>query len=192
MTGWPLARRTRPGYRSGLYPAGEPGTIVPAGPAVIPRGAGQPINAAGMQALVKILHPELLVTEQEIQARQLVRAHRHDHVTQFSLVTQGRLAFLVGDETFTVEEGGIIWRPAGLIHAVWNPGDAPARQIEGHLPGNLQHGFYTRFGELAERLADPPEFAALATEYGMHFDPALTRALEQEHKVTAAPGWLVP
>jgi hypothetical protein len=61
------------------------------------------------------------------------------------------------------------------------------------MPGKLQHGFYTRFGALAGGgVADPDEIEVLAAEYGTHFDDALTRALERDHKVSAAPGGLLP
>jgi hypothetical protein len=160
---------------------------------VVPEGAGTAINAGGMPGLLRIdpawCDGALLVHEQVIPPRRLVRAHVHADVAQWSLVTEGILMFRVGGENHRVEEGGFIWRPPGLVHAVWNPDARPARQVEGNMRGDVMLRFYERFAELArDGQPDPEEVAALAAAHGTYYHDELTAELEQAHQVSATGG----
>lgn len=181
------ARRTRAGWMS-MSP--RTAAAPPAAPVVLARGAGPEINAGGMPGLVRVdpgwCRGALLMHEQVIPPGRLVRAHWHDEVAQWSVVTEGSLWFRVGAETYLVEQGGYIWRPPGLVHAVWNAGPGPARQVEGNMRGDVMHRFYERFAELtAGGDASPEEVTALAAAYGTHYDDPLTREIEQAGHVSA-------
>jgi mannose-6-phosphate isomerase-like protein (cupin superfamily) len=171
--------------------AGQPAQAGPGAAVVIPQGGGAAINAGGMPGLMKIdpgsCGGALLMHEQDIAPMQLVRAHWHASAAQWSLVTRGTLMFRVGSQVHEVREGGFIWRPAAVVHAVWNPGPEPARQVEGNMPGHGMLRYYQRYAELAAAgLPDPEEVSALAAEYGVFFDPGLTAELERAYQVSAA------
>jgi uncharacterized cupin superfamily protein len=174
-------------------PAQPPGRPGPGAAVMIAQGAGTQINAGGMPGLLRIdpgvCGGALLVHEQVVPPRRLVRAHWHAEVAQWGLVTEGTLMFRVGGESYLVEAGGFIWRPPGLVHAVWNPGLRPARHVEGNMPGDIMLRFYERFDELArDGQPDLEKIAALAAEHGTYYDDDLTRELEQAHQVSAVGG----
>jgi mannose-6-phosphate isomerase-like protein (cupin superfamily) len=172
-----------------MQPAAPP---VPAAAVVIPEGAGQEINAGGIPGLLRVhpgwCHGALLVHEQVIPPGRLVRAHWHADVAQWSIVTRGSLAFRVGDAEHLIGPGGFIWRPPALVHAVWNPGPGPARQVEGNMPGGDMLRFYERLAELAAGQASAEEIAAIAGEHGTYYNDDLTAQLERDHQVSAAGG----
>ncbi len=188
-----------------LPPLPGPGPAVPGGAVVIPEGCGEVYNAGGIRAL-EMLPPglcggELWLIFEAIKPAELVRAHRHDDAAQFSIVTGelwdeqagdeggGELLFRVGAETRAVARGGLIFRPPGVDHALWNPGTRPVGQVEGSMRGDIMREYFSRYEELVEGgPAGPEETAALAAAYGITFNHDLTRELEQEHNVTAAPG----
>lgn len=185
MTG--QTSRTRAGYAA----------MQPAPPRVLTRavihaqGAGEPVNAGGIPGLGKILPGtgggDLLLIEEVIPAGRLVRAHVHRKVTQWSLVTDGVLVFRVADREYPVGRNELIIRPPGLVHAVWNPGPADARQFEGNMPGAGMLDFYRRFDALsAPGLLAPGELAELAAEYETFYDDRLTAEIEATHGVSAA------
>jgi uncharacterized cupin superfamily protein len=183
------ASRTRAGWMpmSARTLAAPP----PAAPVVLAQGTGREINAGGMPGLIRVdpgwCRGALLVHEQVIPPGRLVRAHWHAEVAQWSLVTEGSLWFRVGAESYLVERGGYIWRPPGLVHAVWNAGPGPARQVEGNMRGDVMLRFYERFAELtADGPPDPEEITALAAAYGTHYDDPLTREIERSCHVSAS------
>ena len=187
MTG--ATSRTRAGYMA-MQPS--PARTL-TGAVVYAQGAGDPVNAGGIPGLGKILPGtgggDLLLIEEVIPAGKLVRAHVHREVTQWSLVTDGVLVFRVGDEEYPVGRNEFIIRPPGVVHAVWNPGPADARQFEGNMPGRGMLDFYRQFGALsAPGLLAPGELAELAAGYGTLYDDRLTAEIEAAHGVTAAGG----
>ena len=49
---------------------------------------------------------------------QLVVPHSHRHEDEFSFVFRGRIGGRVGDQDLTVEEGGFLFKPRGIVHAL--------------------------------------------------------------------------
>jgi len=165
----------------------------PAGAVVLlPDGAGEVIDAGGIDAVIKMssgwheLAPDGVW--EQIAPGRLIAAHTHADTAQWSFVISGTLAFRVGDKDHVVEEGGCIWRGPGVVHAVWNPGDEPARQIEFNVGGNLV-SYFRRRRELIAGGAGQEETSALAASYGLTFDDPLTAALEAAHGVSAKGPW---
>jgi hypothetical protein len=203
-SGLPGLPRLRAGWRRGTLPAGPSGPDGPAGAVAVP-GGGQVYNAGGIRAW-EILSPDscggaLWVIFEIIKPGELVRAHRHHDVTQLSIVTGevwdeeagneggGELVFRVGTETRPAGRGGLSLRPPEVDHALWNPGPRPVGQYEISMRGDIMRDYFRRYGKLVEGgPAEPEVAAALAARYGITFNPELTRELELEHSVTAAPG----
>jgi len=48
---------------------------------------------------------------------------------EFVYVINGKLEFTVDGKTYTVEEGGSIYLPKGVLHEVYNPGDIAAEGL---------------------------------------------------------------
>jgi quercetin dioxygenase-like cupin family protein len=167
----------------------------PARAVFLRQGEGRRIVAGGMPVIVKMSPADydghLMVQEQDVPPRMLVPAHLHQRAAQFCFVTEGSLCCLVGDEVYTLQRGDFLLRPAGTVHAVWNPDpERPARQVEGSLPGSDMFSFFLAFEELtlsgeltAQRLAET------AAPYGTFYDEELTRRLEKEYGVSASGGW---
>ena len=53
-------------------------------------------------------------------------SHWHARTTEVCYVTNGTLAFALGDETVMASAGTSILVPAGVVHTFWNPTAAPA------------------------------------------------------------------
>lgn len=178
-------QRTRPGYMA-MQRGPRPAAF-----ALAP-GEGPGINIGGLPGIMK-LEPrrcgDVLAVTEVVPPGYLVRAHRHDRVAQWSFVISGALRFWVDGELYTVGGGGLIWRPAGLTHAVWNPGPGPAVQLEVNMPGTQQLEFYERYGALAgagDLAAGTVE--ELAAQLGTFYDDLVTADLEAAHNVTAGGG----
>jgi quercetin dioxygenase-like cupin family protein len=77
-----------------------------------------------------------LVIEQSVRPGVMSRMHRHAREAQAILVLAGTLGVYVegsGDRTLCA--GDYVFRPPGLLHAIWNPGTIPAHCIEFTSPG---------------------------------------------------------
>ena len=168
------------------------------------RGPGIPvpelIRAGGGETLVVItplavkVRPDQVqcrmeIHEQELPPQVLIPPHRHDRQDQWSYVVSGRLGCLVGTEEHTLGPGDAIWRPAGLPHAIWNPGPGPAVMLEMSTPGDQIMRFFAEIDELTRSGAATQErITQLAAPYGITYLDDLRRQLEARHAVSAAAG----
>ncbi len=87
----------------------------------------------------------------------------------YSIVTEGEIAFRSGDWEVVLGAGGYITTPRGELHAMWNAGKTPARMIEVMTPSE----FFRDVVDLTDEGA--PDFAAiaeLAGNYGLEFGQA--------------------
>jgi hypothetical protein len=185
----PAMRRGRPGYMAmqPAAPAGPAGAVV-----ALPDGAGELIDAGGIAAVVKMSSGwDKLALDgvwEEIAPGRLIAAHTHAHTAQWSFVLSGTLVFRVGEEEHVVEAGGCIWRGAGTVHAVWNPGGDPARQLEFNIGGDMI-SYFRRREQVIAAGAGQEEIRALAAAYGLTFDDPLTAAIEAGCGVSVNGPW---
>ncbi|MGO4597133.1 cupin domain-containing protein [Terrabacter sp. 2RAF25] len=132
-----------------------------------------------------------LVTEADTQGRfsaqsavvgprSLVIPHSHQREDEFTFVYRGRIGGLVGDEEIEVDEGGFLFKPRGIVHALWNPTDEPVVVIEFISPAGFEH-FFEEMASL-ER-ADPDTIRAIASRYGQQPFPELVPGLQERHSV---------
>src|SRR5712692_1661432 len=56
--------------------------------------------------------------------------HRHSREDEYSIVLEGRVGALLGDEVVYGEPGDLIFKPRDQWHTFWNAGDVPARILE--------------------------------------------------------------
>lgn len=99
--------------------------------------------------------------------------HTHTHEDEYSLVLEGRLGLLLGEEVVEARAGDLVFKPRGEPHAFWNATDEPARFLEIISPA----GFERYFAEAAAMFPakgepDMAAFARLCERYGieMQFD----------------------
>ena len=98
--------------------------------------------------------------------------HRHTQEDEYSVVLEGRVGALLGDDVVYGEPRDLIFKPRGEWHTFWNAGEEPARLLEIISPA----GFERYFEELTEL---PPELdrdervnriGAIAERYGLEMD----------------------
>jgi mannose-6-phosphate isomerase-like protein (cupin superfamily) len=65
-------------------------------------------------------------------------AHSHEANDEVFLVTEGRMAILVGDEWHEAGAGAVVIIPAGVTHDFENRSDAPATVFNVFMPGGFE------------------------------------------------------
>jgi mannose-6-phosphate isomerase-like protein (cupin superfamily) len=108
--------------------------------------------------------------------------HAHRNEDEYSYILEGELGVEVGEETVLLTPGDFIVKPRGIMHAFWNPGDAPARLLEIISPA----GFEGYFAELDRCIQpdgtwDMAGIMAVAATYELTFDLGRIPELMQRH-----------
>jgi quercetin dioxygenase-like cupin family protein len=97
--------------------------------------------------------------------------HTHEREDEISHVLAGRLGVQIGEDVLEAGPGDTVFKPRGIPHAFWNPGDEPVRFLELITPA----GFEGYFAELELLLAadGPPDVTArdaLMDRYALSMD----------------------
>jgi len=80
------------------------------------------------------------VLEETLPPKRLIKPHTHGNdVWVYPL--DGEVGVLVADDVMEVLPGGWVLKPAGLVHAMWNPADRPVRLMEVLRPGGSERWF---------------------------------------------------
>ena len=131
----------------------------------------------------------LAVVEHDLGPRLLgAPMHTHEREDEISHVLSGRLGVQIGDEVLEAAPGDTVFKPRGIAHAFWNPGDEPVRFLEMITPA----GFEQYFADIEPILTTgaAPDFDALfavMARYGMAMDIDSMPRLIAEHGL-AEPG----
>lgn len=68
------------------------------------------------------------VLEETLPPKRLIKPHVHGNdVWVYPL--DGEVGVLVSDDVISLSPGAWVLKPAGLVHAMWNPTDRPVRII---------------------------------------------------------------
>jgi mannose-6-phosphate isomerase-like protein (cupin superfamily) len=147
-------------------------------------GAGEPIPAAALIGRAEWAAGLVCVLEQTVEPGVLVAAHRHAEETQGAYVLSGSLGFYVDGEEAVVPAGTYVVRPAGSVHALWNPTDARARMLEITTPAARWQEFALALRDFhAAASGDSAQLDALARSYGTYLHPEVTAELAERHRV---------
>jgi len=97
--------------------------------------------------------------------------HRHTREDEFSVVTDGSVGFVLGDDTVTAGPGDLVRKPREQWHTFFNAGDTEARLLEIISPA----GFERYFADLVPLFPPdaPPDLDAMAevtARYGLDMD----------------------
>ena len=70
--------------------------------------------------------------------------HYHNNCSEFFLVLEGKMEFMVNGEQTTLSPGESVDLPAGTVHTFGNAGETPCRYINLHSPGGFSRFFKER------------------------------------------------
>ncbi|MGA8258542.1 MAG: cupin domain-containing protein [Nocardioides sp.] len=106
--------------------------------------------------------------------------HRHSKEDEFSLILEGRVWFVAGDEEHVAEVGDLVFKPRGEWHTFFNAADEPARLLELISPGGLEEAF-----RLIDTATDDfgPDFdlGPILAPYGLEDDFAATEPIMEKY-----------
>ena len=119
----------------------------------------------------------LSVVEGVLAPGEYIPPHTHSREDEVTMVVEGRIVALVGDEQVEAGPGSFVLKPAGLMHAFGNPGSEPARVFELHAPGGLEEFYAATHLAFADPGLTPEEkharFLAGCEEHGLVHHPDL-------------------
>jgi len=145
---------------------------------------GEPIPGTPFRHLIKAADTGGRFSTQSavLGPGRLVMPHTHRDEDEFSFVFRGRIGGFVGDHDVVVEEGGFLFKPRGVVHALWNPTDTDAIVIEFISPAGFE-GFFEEMGALREG-AGHDVVREIAGRYGQTPHPELVAELSRRHGVS--------
>lgn len=149
----------------------DAGPLVPIGDAITARTILDVTAAAGRFSVV-----EHVLAPRELSAP----LHMHSREDEFTVVTAGRVGFLLGEEVFHAEPGELVRKPRDQWHTFWNASEVPAR-LEIISPA----GFEKYFEEIEPLFptGDAPDLEGLARanyKFGLQMDfDSLPRLIER-------------
>jgi quercetin dioxygenase-like cupin family protein len=117
-----------------------------------------------------------------MRPHELVIPHSHNYEDEFTFVFRGRIGGRVGDQDLVVDEGGFLFKPRGVVHAMWNPTDVEAIVLEFISPAGFE-GFFEEMGALQEGVP-PDTIREIATRYGQTPHPELIAELSERYGVS--------
>ena len=140
----------------------EAGTIIRFGDAFTARTLLDAVTTGERFAVV-----EHLLAGRELGAP----LHMHSREDEFTIITKGRVGFLLGDEVFYAGPGELVLKPRDQWHTFWNAGNEQARMLEIISPA----GFEKYFEEIEPFFPEgaPPDLNAMAeanARYGLQMD----------------------
>lgn len=144
---------------------------------------GEVIPGTGFRHLVTSAETDGRFSAQSavLDPGRLVLPHSHELEDEISFVFRGRIGGRVGDEDVVVDEGGFLFKPRGVVHALWNASDVPAVVVELITPGGFE-GFFEEMGALGSR-ATPEIMREIAGRYGQTPHPELVAELSERYGV---------
>lgn len=92
--------------------------------------------------------------------------HRHHREDEYTVVLEGTLGLLLGEQVVEAGPGTWIIKPRNQWHTFWNAGDVPCRTIEIISPA----GFEQYFHELAIVGSDIEQVVRLNAKYEIDMD----------------------
>jgi mannose-6-phosphate isomerase-like protein (cupin superfamily) len=112
------------------------------------------------------------LVEHPMSARALAAPlHRHQNEDEYSLVLEGRMGALLGDEHLEAGPGDLVHKPRGQWHTFWNAGDEPCRILEIISPAGFE-GFFAELVDLGGvASAAPEQLAELCQRFALEMDP---------------------
>lgn len=117
-------------------------------------------------------------------AETFVLPHTHTHEDEVTFVHRGRIGARVGERDVVVEEGGFLFKPRGIVHAMWNLHTSASLLHETITPAGFE-GLFEEMGklDLEEPDASPERRHEIASRYGLHVNAELIPELVEKHSL---------
>jgi mannose-6-phosphate isomerase-like protein (cupin superfamily) len=135
------------------------------------------------------------LVEHPMSARALAAPlHLHTREDEYSLVLEGRMGALLGDDVVEAGPGELVFKPRNQWHTFWNAGDEPCRILEIISPAGFERFFHelVDMGGVAE--ADPEAFAELRARYDIEMQPETVPELLERFRLRMGEplpgGWM--
>ena len=128
----------------------------------------------------------LAVVEHPIRPKAIAApVHTHAGEDEISFILEGKVGVQIAERVVEATPGTLVFKPRGIPHAFWNPGDAPARLLEMISPA----GFERYFEEAAALFAtggppDPARLSGLLAKYRLDLDLDSVPRLVQTYGLT--------
>jgi mannose-6-phosphate isomerase-like protein (cupin superfamily) len=120
---------------------------------VLGPGEGRAYSIGPMRGVFKADHDACCVSEWSVEpGRGGPGPHSHPEQVELFLVTEGTMAFLVGERWLDAPTGTFLRVPAGVTHDFENRTTAPARAFNVFMPGG---GFEAAFASWAGTSTTP-------------------------------------
>ena len=108
--------------------------------------------------------------------------HLHTKEDEYTLVLEGRLGALLGEEEVYADPGDFVAKPRGQWHTFWNAGGTTLRVLEIITPSGLEE-LFKQLGKAGDKY-DPSELPVLAASYGCDVDFEGTTAVAERFGLT--------
>ena len=144
---------------------------------------GEPIPGTPFRHLIRAADTEGRFSAQSavLAPGTLVMPHSQKNEDEFSFVYRGRIGGRAGNQDVVVDEGGFLFKPRGIVHALWNPTDVDAVVIEFISPAGFE-GFFEEMGAL-QAGTGLDVIREIATRYGQTPHPELIAELSELYNV---------
>lgn len=103
-----------------------------------------------------------------LQPRMLIHPHVHEREDEMTIVITGTLGARVGDDEYKLGSGGVLLKPRGVPHALWNPTDEPQVLLEYITPGAYVK-FFEEVAASGGFGANHEDLDTLAAKYGQRW-----------------------
>ena len=111
--------------------------------------------------------------------------HKHEREDEYSFVLSGLMGAQIGDDVVEAGPGELVFKPRGIPHAFWNPGDQPTHILELISPGDFAE-YFTELAPTLQAMASggEPDFERMGeirARYALEMDMDSIPRLMQEH-----------
>ena len=100
----------------------------------------------------------------------LIPPHARDREADVTRVIKGHLVMEIGNEIFDAPEGTVVYRPRGVMHAVWNPGPEVAMMSSVAWPAGVESHLEALASLTHEESFDRRQMEALSEAHGVRYD----------------------
>jgi quercetin dioxygenase-like cupin family protein len=122
------------------------------------------------------------LVEHPIKPRALAAPlHTHADEDEISYILEGEVGVQIGNRVLRAGPGTLVFKPRGVPHAFWNPGDAPARLLELISPAGFERYFEEAAALYASGSRDTELAAELRRRYRLDMDLGSIPRLLQAH-----------
>jgi len=113
---------------------------------------------------------EVNVVDAVIPPHFLIPPHARDHESDVTRVIKGNLVMEIGGELIDAPEGTIVFRPRGVMHAVWNPRPEVAIISSVAWPAGVEAHLEALAALTQQETFDMKQMEQLSSRHGVRYD----------------------